>query len=258
MLWNKKQREHKSCYPYMRVVFSIILINIRNYIIGILSDLPRIMRAQTGQRFLGLALGPGLAAFALFLTPVASAEPMEFHLVPRTSLSGCSADCHVVVMEGDITDATPDAFLEFMQAHGLKHGLQPTVYIHSNGGKVMAAMELGRIFRHFGVTAVVGRFQGNGRISGAHCYSACVYALMGARKRVIPLESELGLHRMYLVSIEGRQQDDGEMKQVLEHYTRSMGVSPNVIITAEHMRPDDVYIVSREEISKWRLGTATL
>ncbi|WP_156970936.1 hypothetical protein [Beijerinckia mobilis] len=258
MLWNKKQREHNNCYQHVRTIFLIILINICDLIVGSFSGFPRVARPQTKPALSHLALTFGLAVFALFLTPEARAEPMEFHLVPRTSLTGCSADCRIVVMEGDITDATPDAFLEFMQAHGLKHGPQPIVYIHSNGGKVMAAMELGKIFRHFGVTAVVGRFQGNGKISGAHCYSACVYALMGARKRVIPLESELGLHRMYLVSIEGRQQDDGEMKQVLEHYTRSMGVSPNVIVTAEHMRPDDVYIVSREEISKWRLGTATL
>ncbi|MFM9152903.1 MAG: hypothetical protein ACKOPC_04745, partial [Methylocystis sp.] len=33
-------------------------------------------------------------------------------------------------------------------------------------------------------------------ISG-RCYSACVYALMGGSRRVIPPESRVGVHRMF-------------------------------------------------------------
>ncbi|ACB96011.1 periplasmic protein-like protein [Beijerinckia indica subsp. indica ATCC 9039] len=215
------------------------------------------MMNRGGGGLLVLALAYGLAG----LQP-ARADSMAFRLIPAGPKSACGVDCQAVAMEGEITDATPEAFLRFMQRNLPQHPIQSVVYMHSYGGKVMAAMELGKIFRRLGLVAVVARVeQGDdqaAQLIGARCYSACVYALMGARKRVIPPQSELGLHKMYLLSIEGRQEDDGEMSQVLERYTRSMGVSPNVIVLAEHMRPEDVHIVSRAEISKWHLGSATL
>ena len=43
-------------------------------------------------------------------------------------------------------------------------------------------------------------------MTGGGCYSACVYALMGAEKRVIPHGSKVGIHRMF--TYEWERDDD--------------------------------------------------
>ncbi|HYP58131.1 MAG TPA: hypothetical protein VEQ35_07590 [Beijerinckia sp.] len=198
-----------------------------------------------------------------------AAAEMSFQLVQIGHSTNCGSACpQVISAEGEISNETPDAFLNFMRGN-LHSQTRAIVFIHSPGGKVVASMELGKIFRKLGIAVVVARAQpaaghNAAHFVGARCFSACVYALMGARKRVIPPESEVGLHRMFLFAHDGpagaqqRHQDDGEMAAMLQRYSRSMGISPSLVATAEHMDPDMVHILSRAEIAKWNLGTPKL
>jgi hypothetical protein len=181
---------------------------------------------------------------------------------------GCPA---IIAAVGRITERTPQMFLDFLEQHGGRN-LHAVVFLDSPGGGVMASMEFGALLRQVGAAAVVARVMINGEgqpvIVNAQCFSACVYALMGARKRVIPRESQVGIHRMFL-SIDGidpateqalREQhhDNSDMRAFLSHYTSKMGVSPDLIARAEHTPSQSLYILSRADIRRWHLGVPNL
>ena len=134
-------------------------------------------------------------------------------------------------------------------------------------------MRLGEMFRSSGVMAVVARIRETAggasgsalAVPGASCLSACVYALMGGTKRVVPRGSVLGIHRMFFYADgpgeamsndrEGRTFGTPAFVNELARYANSMGVSRDVIFTAEKVDPDHIHVVTPRELSRWRLAS---
>lgn len=207
----------------------------------------------------------GLLAFT---EAVQAAETMTFRLA---STGKCGVSCpKVIAAEGEITDRTPRDFVDFVYGNLPGRHLDALVLIDSPGGKVVAAMELGKVFRRIGVAAMVARAEppfdsGPIRFSGGSCFSACVYALMGAKKRVVPRQSKVGLHRMFayesgadpadFTGERRRRFDNGKMAGVLQRYAAMMGVSPNLVDAAEHGSFDTARVLTPTEIAKWRLSS---
>jgi len=202
---------------------------------------------------------------------VAHAEDMSFQLVSVSRSAGCGDQCpSVITAQGQITDSTPTEFLSFVQENVGHSDLHAVVFLDSPGGKVVAAMELGRLWRRLGIAAVVGRADPSSssasQFLAGRCLSACVYALIGAKKRVVPAGSMVGIHRMFFYDGESgplgdggagrRHYDDGGMKALLAHYTSRMGVSPELISIAERISSDNIHILSRAEIARYHLATA--
>lgn len=201
----------------------------------------------------------------------AAEEAMTFHLAAIGNPHKCGGACpKVIAAEGEIVDATPDAFFDFLGGHRDDGNVHAIVFLNSPGGKVVAAMELGKIFRRAGIAAVVARAEphvddGLTHFTGGRCFSACVYALMGAKKRVIPPQSKVGLHRMFAYDSGGdgaasaserrRRYDDGRMAGVLQRYSSTMGINPALVRNAEHGAPDALRILTPTQIAKWRLGS---
>ncbi len=218
-------------------------------------------------RNLSAALIAGAVAI-VGMTAVARAD-MSFRVV---SIGGavCRDRCAMaIVADGEITDATPDEFLDFVRANAQSRNLHSVVLLNSPGGKVVASMALGRVFRKVGALTIVARAgvdsDGRGYIARGRCFSACVYALMGGRKRIVPPESVVGIHRMVAVesgadpaggSMERRRFDNGDMRNMLSKYSADMGVSRDLINTAEQTPNDGIHIVSARELARWRLGTS--
>ena len=217
-----------------------------------------------------------IASLALFAVdvPVAQAEaPMSFHAVrigdPRSCGDGCPA---VIAATGQITENTPNQFANFVQQSYGGGNLHAVVFIDSPGGRVLASMELGEEFRRLGAAAVVARVFPNGAggsvMTNAQCFSACVYAFMGASKRVVPPRSQIGIHRMFMVEegldasgtalVRRRRFDNGDVRSELMRYSSSMGVNPAIITEAEHISSDSLHILSRSEIRRYHLGVPKL
>ena len=53
-----------------------------------------------------------------------------------------------------------------------------------------------------------------------------------------------------------RKFGDPEMVSTLSKYTAMMGVSPDLIRSAEQISPDTIHIVTAAEMARWRLGSA--
>jgi len=202
----------------------------------------------------------------------ARAEEMSFRVVDLNA-RGCRARCpQVIAAQGEIGEATPDAFLAFVRENASSGNLHGIVLLDSPGGKVVASMELGQAIRKLGMAVIVARpaadqSRAMALVSG-RCYSACVYALMGGRKRVIPAQSSVGVHRMFNYStnfdfaegglVHQRNYDDGGMLKTLSRYAAMMGVSTELVKLAERTSPDKLYMLTGADIARWRLGSRKL
>ena len=131
---------------------------------------------------------------------------MSFRVAPLDD-GGCGARCpHVIVADGVIETDTPQAFVDFLKSGAEDSKLKRIVFFNSRGGNVVASMAFGHILRELRVAGIVGRFARRTAIAGPYageCLSACVYAMMGAVRRVAPPGSEVALHRMSIVETEG-------------------------------------------------------
>jgi hypothetical protein len=198
---------------------------------------------------------------------------MTFRLEAMSLGGPCGARCpQVIVADGQISNSTPDEFLEFLRENAARHDLRTVVFLNSDGGYVVASMELGQIFRRIGAATVVARFGSSPRASRrgsrfmtAHCLSACVYAFMGGVKRVAPPGSVLGIHRMFANQARGRGilgdgttervYDNGSMAGLLANYSSRMGVSRDLIRYAEHISSQNIHVITPAELARWSLAS---
>ena len=225
-----------------------------------------------------LVLVAALFAWSAGIAPSFAADPMSFKLDTIVASAPCKHNCgrpvsaEVITAMGEITNNTADDFLAFLNEHLRDQQLRPVVLIHSPGGTVVGAMQLGLMFRKIGAAVIVARAvdeEGSDRarvIPGA-CMSACVYAFFGGAKRVVPSVSRLGIHRMAIYgtahdpaggNISSRSFGTDDIVSALSSYTKMMGVDPAVIEEAEQISPESIHIVTPREIARWRLGSPRL
>ena len=209
-----------------------------------------------------------------------AAEPMSFQ-IERIQSSGacrrhrCTAPVTVdaISADGEINNDTASEFATFLQEHAQDPNLRPLVLIHSPGGTVVGAMQLGFAFRRISAVVVVARTVGvegsdQAHIAPGYCMSACVYAFFGGTRRiVIPSVGRLGIHRM---AIYGHVRDPAggesatrsygstDLVSALAQYTKAMGIDPRVIDEAETIPPESIHIMSAREIARWRIATPHL
>ena len=154
-----------------------------------------------------------------------------------------------VVAIGQITLDTPAQFASVPAAPGTR------VYLNSPGGNVGAAVELGSLFRSRGITAVVAGVTGQGIAVTGACYSACVYALVGASRRVVPGGSRVGIHRMRQASPDLAGADERAEHRAaastLAGYTYAMGVDPSMIASAERTPSTSIHVLTPRELRRW-------
>jgi len=209
-----------------------------------------------------------LTGLGLLVAACASAQGMSFHMETLPDGSGCRSRCpQVIVAEGQIGNSTPNEFLQFLRENASNQDLHTVVFLNSQGGYVVASMELGHIFRRIGAATVVARVGGSagrGRFLTASCLSACVYAFMGGRKRVAPPGSVLGIHRMFANqehtnffgdSKTERIYDNGSMAVMLMNYSSRMGISRDLIRSAEHISSQSIHLITPGEMARWNLAS---
>ena len=217
---------------------------------------------------MALGMKAVLAALGLMLCGSAAqaAADMRFRLMPYGSQSECARNCPlVIVADGEIRSDTPARFRAFVESQRHNPRFHSVVILNSPGGVVEASMVLGRMFRATNVLAIVakpaGGPQGGMRLASAKCYSACVYALMGAAKRVVPPQSSVGIHRMHLDprgAVAGvparRVYGTPDWVQRLSNYAAEMGISRELIATAETIAPEKIRVLTQGELQAWRLA----
>jgi hypothetical protein len=206
-------------------------------------------------------------------SPSARGAEMTFRVVTFGDPAKCRGRCpQAIAAEGEITERTPEAFVEFVRQNIQGGNLRSVVLFHSPGGRVVASMRLGVALRKLGAAAIVARVGPQasgrgGRVAAARCFSACVYALMGASRRVVPAPSQVGIHRMFMMEAMRNDETGAVLNRTyateslvsrLSEYADMMGVSNELVRTAEAINPDRIHILTQREVRRWRLSNGKL
>jgi hypothetical protein len=211
--------------------------------------------------------------------------PLVFFLARATG--GCGDGCDEwIAAEGGFDLGSADRLRAFLQKFP---GRTPPIYFQSPGGIQEEAIAIGRLMHERGMTAGVARTLPYGcapgketgdrclalkrsgqpiaaelSSTGASCSSACVYALLGAKTRLVPPDARLGVHASRRVHVypDGRvtrtSGDDvrlAEATSELKDYVQEMGVDVALIDTAFKIKFSDAYFLSRNEIVHFGIDT---
>jgi hypothetical protein len=209
---------------------------------------------------IGLLLGCAFPALQV------TAEPMSFREV---SNGGVCAGCVWFAAEGDITPDTPALFAEYFGEPSSGNG-GPTIVIHSQGGDLTAALELGRLFRAHAVRIGIGDTNVDpqygahiSRIDPGQCLSACAYAYLGAEVRTLTDDQTLGFHQFFdedILSNANRAAFSGVQRLrdqyvvgELISYLVEMDVSTEVFSFASSAPPGEFAFMSPEKAVELRV-----
>lgn len=205
------------------------------------------------------------------------ASAMHFELVPLAPPSSCGQHCpKIITAEGEIDGDSVEQFVRFLKAHIRDRGLHAMVLLNSPGGSVEGSIKLGLVMRRLHIATVVARAEpvgasGPDQLLPGRCYSACVYAFMGGSKRVLPPGSIAGIHRAYMPGVGPdpvghaipqahrgpRASINPDVASIaIARYSRLMGISLNLLRTAEQVSPSSIHIVTRSEARRWHLAVS--
>lgn len=222
----------------------------------------------------------GAAGFCV-LAALFPAFAMEFASVPLEKDCSSTHCPRAMIAEGEISDDSPAKFTRFLRQEMQVPGLHALIFLNSPGGNVESALKLGALLHEAGASAVVGRpvvgvsagsassrrraaqTMGLSVVPG-QCASACVYTLMGAKKRMVPEGARLGVHRMsariHMHAPEGGHNlqsrifaGESELR-TLRDYAARVGGSQDLISLAESTPHDRIRVLSADEIRRYRLG----
>lgn len=129
------------------------------------------------------------------------------------------------------------------------------VALHSPGGSVRDALDIGRMLRDDGLNTLV--------LPDAACLSACPYIFAGGVERTASRTAWIGLHQHAyddgsilpaFLAVEQIQAGQGETLR----YLSDMGVDPLALARGLETPPDDIYLLVEEELLRYRLATAMI
>lgn len=205
--------------------------------------------------------------------------PMRFQ---RAYTGGNCLTCTFVAAQGVITRDTPAEFGRFLAQLGRSDLSGSNIHLHSRGGHLDAALELGQMIRASGAGTVVARTSGQITDYGlsvsfqdstdAVCLSACVYAFIGGKQRFAVMDhageqtgyqrsGRLGVHQFYST---GTPAPSGQRNQRAEDQTRvaglltyvaDMGVSADLLVLGLNTPSDDMRVLTNDEAISLRLHT---
>jgi hypothetical protein len=238
---------------------------------------------------LALTALPGGAAWAQ-PRPVANPldvlkTPMVFYVAkgaPDVCGPGCS---EWIAAEGAFDTGAAVRLRAFLSRQ--RNGRLP-IYFHSPGGLADRAFTIGRMMRERGMTAGVSRtrpdacrklddkacnaLKRSGQPLNAElnalgtCNSACVYALIGAKERLVPPGARLGVHSSKLIKLysdgrvsvvnAGAARSQVHMREVqTRKYIVDMGIDARLFDIAVKTPHESVHYLSRDEVAGFRIDT---
>jgi tetratricopeptide (TPR) repeat protein len=174
---------------------------------------------------------------------------------------------NTVFMQGKITKADIKVFQtllapyldpKYLQTHQKPLWFKPdpsestfNVSLDSQGGEVMAALELGRLFRKARVTAIVGK--------GRKCLSSCIFLLAGAVRRNFIEDHVVGIHRPYssstnASSYESMQESTLKLGEQVRTYLMQMNIPDSLYEDMRRVPPEQIKMLSPNELEKYGLN----
>jgi hypothetical protein len=136
-----------------------------------------------------------------------------------------------VFLDGVIDSEAPIRFEQYVKQNNIPD--RSVVYLNSPGGSLIAGIELGRLFRKYGLSTDIGRKLPASTkrfdIEAGGCYSACAYAYLGGQFRYFHENSRYGVHQFKSRESEGGDEGSAQIASaVIVEYVRSMDVDTDL------------------------------
>jgi len=150
---------------------------------------------------------------------------------------------------GTIQPGTAKAFAAEIEKRG---SYVKTVVLHSPGGSVTDALEMGRLIRKRGFTTEVG--------DGHYCASSCPLLFAGGVERRAAEKSAIGVHQVTAVGVDGATPANGmesvqRISAECQRYLRDMGIDQLVWIHAMETPKDELFYFKPAELLSLKLAT---
>jgi hypothetical protein len=118
-----------------------------------------------------------------------------------------------------------------------------TVMFSSNGGSLLAGIEIGRMMRLKGFQSLVP--------DGASCASACALAWLGAAKRLMGPTGQVGFHAVYILK-DGAASPDPGANALMVAYLNEIGLPGRAVLYITSTAPQEMAWLKLEDAQ--RLG----
>jgi len=208
-------------------------------------------------------------------------EPMIF-FVAKGERNVCGPGCSEWIAAEGMFDG-PEVERRFRSLLDTLKGRNLPIVFNSLGGVIGEALVLGRILRERRMAASVGESYPEGckariaadescrrimqanhelkaqlRTTGAVCYSACVYALLGASARHVPADARVGIHASTPTAVSSRPGSltAEQLHNNRKRYIQEMGANPGLQDAAIKTPPPGVHVLSRDELVRYRVETS--
>jgi hypothetical protein len=166
---------------------------------------------------------------------------------------GCACGFKLRV-EGEIVSATVEQVRKLLAVRrAIEVDYSESFSINSPGGSVVAAMEIGRMFRNDRAYIIVN--------PNDSCVSACVLILAGAVDRWLRKPARIGIHRPYLdtspqkrLTADEVRESYGRLLQDLRAYLREMNVSERLADDMLAVEPEKVHYLTEAELKMYSLA----
>jgi tetratricopeptide (TPR) repeat protein len=203
-------------------------------------------------------------------------HPMVF-VIAHGDDGTCGPGCNEwIAADGSFDQGVDKRFRAFL---GTLKGREPPIFFNSTGGFMDNAFNVGRMLRERKMAAGVGitipddcpadkvrdescrqklresrTLKAQLRSAGAICYSACVYAFMGASVRHIAEGARVGVHvpirpepksRRAAVELEDRN------RTVRRQYAKQMGIDLGLVELADGTPYLNMHVLTRDEIARF-------
>lgn len=162
----------------------------------------------------------------------------------------------IMTLEGTIAQGDAARFEAALEeAAESAAGAPAFVALHSPGGSLGDALEIGQAVRKAGLNTLV--------VADAACLSACPTILFGGVERHVSAKAWIGMHQSYLSDVSmvttrravaAVQSLQGEVMA----FARDMGVDPAVHVHALTTPPDEIYYLLPAEMEEYRVATTLM
>jgi len=138
-------------------------------------------------------------------------------------------------------------------------GIKKIVYLNSQGGDLEESLKLGRFIRKNEIQTNV--------TNSSECLSSCVFVLAGGVQRYIDTNQystlssvRIGIHRPYFsdlnpnTSISDVTNMRNKMRNIIVSFLQEMDVNTNLYDDMLSIEPNDMKILSKEELQRYRLS----
>lgn len=151
----------------------------------------------------------------------------------------------LIGLNGSIVKGDAEKFEQLLKTSSTT--ISTELFVSSRGGDVAEAMKIGAILRDKNISVTVP--------PSGKCYSSCVFVLAAGNLKTV--DGEVGIHRPYIVDVNASSSaianEYPKILKAVKDFLEENGVTPSLADDMFSISPENIKILTKNEISRYRL-----